>query len=78
MVIAMYRGCNLIRPDRITHETAIPFSAPVGSEPLRTVNGAPLWNVNEEFNCQPPMRRSSEPFCPRKKGNSYTKFPVSR
>lgn len=32
----------------------MPASAPVGSDPLSTVNGAPLWNVKTALACQPP------------------------
>ena len=33
---------------------SMPASAPVGSEPLSTVNGAPLWKVKKDASCQPP------------------------
>ena len=37
----------------------MPASAPVGSEPFSTVNGAPLWNVKNELTCQPPKTLAS-------------------
>ena len=40
---------------------SMPASAPVGSEPLSTVNGAPLWSVKNELTCQPPSIFPSTP-----------------
>ena len=47
----------------------IPESAPAGSEPFNTVNGAPLWNVKNPFICQPP---SKCPFNPSGPGTTAT------
>ena len=56
----------------------MPAIAPVGSEPLSTVNGAPLWRVKNELICQPPSTLPSSPCWSRIHGSSHTKLPVRR
>ena len=50
------RSRSVLRFGRIALPTrpSMPASAPVGSEPFSTVNGAPLWSVKNELICQPP------------------------
>ncbi len=54
---------------------SIPASAPVGSEPFKGVNGAPLCAVKKEPNCQPPSSFAAKPSWLRMNGSSQTKLP---
>ena len=57
-----------IRPDGIADGT--PGVLTVGSAPLKTVKGGPLWNVKAELSCQPPRSLPWKPVPPRSTGSS--------
>ena len=56
----VFRFGRIASPTRVL----IPERAPAGSEPFKTVNGAPLWNVKNPLICQPPSKCPLNPAGP--------------